>query len=218
MRQRCSQVSQPRFDLWEWAPQCWYKFLPNLLFPFTGNRAGWDRICFNLMSYPAKVLGSSFFSFFLPFFKFWEGKNFFSFRGTNVGCFSYKLYRLFQTQHSFSVKIFTLGFRLFFILMPINYYSASQCIIVLAWHLFPWLSPFLVGCNKIIIFERNKPVHRKTGTSSSERCKSESLCIFLNIDDTSIESVPCTRAKSLLDHTLTPHTLKFLVSYLRLYP
>jgi hypothetical protein len=31
-----------------------------------------------------------------------------------VGCFSYKFYRLFQTQHSFSVTIFTLGFRLFF--------------------------------------------------------------------------------------------------------
>jgi hypothetical protein len=37
-----------------------------------------------------------------------------------VGCFSYKLYRLFQTQHSFSVTIFTLGFRLFFILLQIN--------------------------------------------------------------------------------------------------
>jgi hypothetical protein len=37
-----------------------------------------------------------------------------------VGCLSYKLYRLFQTQHSFSVTIFTLGFRLFFILLQIN--------------------------------------------------------------------------------------------------
>ncbi len=27
-----------------------------------------------------------------------------------MGCFSYKLYRLFQTQHSFGVTIFTLGF------------------------------------------------------------------------------------------------------------
>jgi hypothetical protein len=35
-------------------------------------------------------------------------------------CFSYKFYRLFQTQHSFSVTIFTLGFRLFFILLQIN--------------------------------------------------------------------------------------------------
>jgi hypothetical protein len=31
-----------------------------------------------------------------------------------VGCCSYKIYRLFQTPHSFSVTIFTLGFRLFF--------------------------------------------------------------------------------------------------------
>ena len=30
------------------------------------------------------------------------------------------LYRLFQTQHSFRVTIFTLGFRLFFILLQIN--------------------------------------------------------------------------------------------------
>jgi hypothetical protein len=37
-----------------------------------------------------------------------------------VGCLSYKLYRLFQTQHSFSVTIFTPGFRLFFILLQIN--------------------------------------------------------------------------------------------------
>jgi hypothetical protein len=37
-----------------------------------------------------------------------------------VGCPSYKLYRLFQSQHSFSVTIFTLGFRLFFILLQIN--------------------------------------------------------------------------------------------------
>jgi len=32
----------------------------------------------------------------------------------HVGCFSYNLYRLFLTPHSFSVTIFTLGFRLFF--------------------------------------------------------------------------------------------------------
>jgi hypothetical protein len=32
-------------------------------------------------------------------------------------CCSYQLYRLFQTPHSFSVTIFTLGFRLFFILL-----------------------------------------------------------------------------------------------------
>ena len=31
-----------------------------------------------------------------------------------MGCFSYKLYRLFLTPHSFSVTTFTLGFRLFF--------------------------------------------------------------------------------------------------------
>jgi hypothetical protein len=31
-----------------------------------------------------------------------------------VGCFSYKLYGLFQTQHSFGVTIFTFGFRLSF--------------------------------------------------------------------------------------------------------
>ena len=37
-----------------------------------------------------------------------------------MGCFSYKLYRLLQTPHSFSVTIFTLGFRLFFILLQIN--------------------------------------------------------------------------------------------------
>jgi hypothetical protein len=37
-----------------------------------------------------------------------------------VGCFSHKFYRLFQTQHSFSVTIFTLGFRLFFILLQIH--------------------------------------------------------------------------------------------------
>jgi hypothetical protein len=38
----------------------------------------------------------------------------------DVGCCSFKLYRLFQTPHSFSVTIFTLGFRLFFILLQIN--------------------------------------------------------------------------------------------------
>jgi hypothetical protein len=43
-----------------------------------------------------------------------------------VGCFSYKLYRLFQTQHSFNVTIFTLGFRLFFILLQINYYGKNR--------------------------------------------------------------------------------------------
>ena len=37
-----------------------------------------------------------------------------------MGCFSYKLYRLFLTPHSFSVTIFTLGFRLFFILLQIK--------------------------------------------------------------------------------------------------
>ncbi len=37
-----------------------------------------------------------------------------------VGCLSYKLYRLFQTQHSFSVTFFTPGFRLSFILLQIN--------------------------------------------------------------------------------------------------
>ncbi len=31
-----------------------------------------------------------------------------------MGCCSYQLYRLFQTPHSFSVTIFTLGLRLFF--------------------------------------------------------------------------------------------------------
>ncbi len=36
------------------------------------------------------------------------------------GCLSYKLYRFFQTQHSLRVTIFTLGFRLFFILLQIN--------------------------------------------------------------------------------------------------
>jgi hypothetical protein len=38
----------------------------------------------------------------------------------HVGCFSYKLFRLFLTPHSFSVTIFTLGFRLFFILLQIK--------------------------------------------------------------------------------------------------
>jgi hypothetical protein len=37
-----------------------------------------------------------------------------------VGSFSYKLDRLLLTQHSFSVTLFTLGFRLFFILLQIN--------------------------------------------------------------------------------------------------
>jgi hypothetical protein len=37
-----------------------------------------------------------------------------------VGIFSYKLDRLLLTQHSFSVTLFTLGFRLFFILLQIN--------------------------------------------------------------------------------------------------
>ena len=37
-----------------------------------------------------------------------------------MGCFSCNLYRLFLTPHSFSVTIFTLGFRLFFILLQIN--------------------------------------------------------------------------------------------------
>ena len=38
-----------------------------------------------------------------------------------MGCFLQKLYRLFQTQHSFSVTSFTLGFRLFFFnLLQIN--------------------------------------------------------------------------------------------------
>jgi hypothetical protein len=32
-----------------------------------------------------------------------------------------KIYRLFQTQHSFSVTSFTLGFRLFFNLLQINF-------------------------------------------------------------------------------------------------
>jgi hypothetical protein len=41
-------------------------------------------------------------------------------KAAHVGCLSYKLYRLFQTQHSFSVTIFTLGFRLFYILLQIN--------------------------------------------------------------------------------------------------
>jgi hypothetical protein len=40
-----------------------------------------------------------------------------------VGCLSSKLYRLFQTQHSFSVTIFTLGFRLFF-------YSAANKLVL----------------------------------------------------------------------------------------
>jgi hypothetical protein len=38
----------------------------------------------------------------------------------DFGVLPYKLSRLFQTQHSFSVTIFTLGFRLFFILLQIN--------------------------------------------------------------------------------------------------
>jgi hypothetical protein len=33
-----------------------------------------------------------------------------------------QLYRLFQTQHSFSVTSFTLGFRLFFNLLQINFF------------------------------------------------------------------------------------------------
>jgi hypothetical protein len=37
-----------------------------------------------------------------------------------VGCCLYQLYRLFQTPHSFRMTIFTLGFRLFFILLQIN--------------------------------------------------------------------------------------------------
>jgi len=37
-----------------------------------------------------------------------------------VGNFSYKLYRLFLSLHSFSVTLFTLGSRLFFILLQIN--------------------------------------------------------------------------------------------------
>ena len=32
-----------------------------------------------------------------------------------MGCYSYKIYRLFLTPHSCSVTLFTLGFRLFFI-------------------------------------------------------------------------------------------------------
>jgi hypothetical protein len=50
-----------------------------------------------------------------------------------VGCCSYKLYRFFQTPHSFSVTIFTLGLRLFFILLQINLtispriYSSAFC-------------------------------------------------------------------------------------------
>ncbi len=44
-----------------------------------------------------------------------------------MGCLPYKLYRLFQTPHSFSVTIFTLGFRLFFfILLQINYYRVPS--------------------------------------------------------------------------------------------
>jgi hypothetical protein len=38
-----------------------------------------------------------------------------------VGSFSYKVYRLFLTPHSFSVTLLTLDFRLFFILLQINY-------------------------------------------------------------------------------------------------
>ena len=37
-----------------------------------------------------------------------------------MGCFSYNLYRLFLTTHSFSLTLFTLDFRLFFILLQIN--------------------------------------------------------------------------------------------------
>jgi len=37
-----------------------------------------------------------------------------------VGNFSYKLYRLFLSLHSFNVTLFTLGFGLFFILLQIN--------------------------------------------------------------------------------------------------
>jgi len=37
-----------------------------------------------------------------------------------VGCFSYKIDRLLLTPHSFNVTLFTLGFRLFFILLQIN--------------------------------------------------------------------------------------------------
>jgi hypothetical protein len=37
-----------------------------------------------------------------------------------VGNFSYKLYRLFLSLHSFSVTLLTLGFHLFFILLQIN--------------------------------------------------------------------------------------------------
>jgi hypothetical protein len=43
-----------------------------------------------------------------------------------VGCCSYQLYRLFQTPHSFSVTIFTFGFRLFFILLQINLTSMGH--------------------------------------------------------------------------------------------
>ncbi len=44
-----------------------------------------------------------------------------------MGCFSYKLYWLFQTQHSFGVTIFTFGFRLFFILLQINFFFSTFC-------------------------------------------------------------------------------------------
>ena len=42
-----------------------------------------------------------------------------------MGNFSYKLYRLFLSLHSFSVTLLTLGSRLFFILLQINNNPAS---------------------------------------------------------------------------------------------
>ncbi len=42
-----------------------------------------------------------------------------------MGTFSYKLDRFLLTQHSFSVTLFTLGFRLFFIQLQINHLRFS---------------------------------------------------------------------------------------------
>ena len=49
---------------------------------------------------------------------------------THVGCFSYKLYRLFLTPHRFSVTLFTLGFRLFFILLQINWLENKNILFI----------------------------------------------------------------------------------------
>ena len=48
----------------------------------------------------------------------------------HVGCLSDKLDRLFLTPHSFSVTLFTLGFRLFFILLQINQPTLSKSLVL----------------------------------------------------------------------------------------